>query len=158
MTSYARTIRFYLSYIIRTISINSTTQYWLSYRSYGLEQQKGCIFLRLTTTTTARTVLDFTRPHSYTSHTTRLHDLGGWWDLRGTISMRRLDWWPRTHTSGRIRKLIPSSIDSRQRAQTPSNVLISGKISTRSCSRFHHSCCGRSPPCFEQKRLRTLPH
>ena len=36
MTRYARTIRFYLSYIIHTI--NSTPQHWLSYRSYRAEE------------------------------------------------------------------------------------------------------------------------
>ena len=153
MTSYARTIRFYLSYIIRTISINSTTQYWLSYRSYGLEQQKGCIFLRLTTTTTARTVLDFTRPHSYTSHTTRLHDLGGWWDLRGTISMRRLGRWPGTHTIGRIRKLFRSTIGRECKSRAMCLWRDLDEIFRR-----HHSCCVRFPAWFGQKRLRTLPH
>ena len=43
----------------------------------------------------------------------QIHDLGEWWDLCGTISMRRLDRWPGIHAIGWIRELVPSSIDNR---------------------------------------------
>ena len=56
----------------------------------------------------------------------QIHDLGEWWDLCGTISIRRLDRWPGIHAIGWIRELVPYSIDNRYRVQTPSSVLMEG--------------------------------
>ena len=43
-----------------------------------------------------QTVLGYTRIQSYNKK--QIYDLGEWWDLRGTISMRRLGRQPGTHT------------------------------------------------------------
>ena len=55
-----------------------------------------------------------------------VHDLGEWWDLRGTISMRRLGRQPGTHIYTRIYK-NPQSI---QTIQPTTTTAVTGRVLT----------------------------
>ena len=99
--------------------------------------------------------MEYTRPQSY--NTIQTYDLGEWWDLRGTISMRRLGRWRETHTIGHRRKPGPSTVDNRKvnRVQTPRNERVYRK-DLNEIFRRHHSRCVRFPPCFGQTRSQNL--